>query len=81
MAEGTRIVRISVASSSTATASPKPICWNITSWPDAKPANTATMISAAPVMMPAVAPMPSVTASVLSPVLSQASLMRLSRKT
>ncbi len=75
------IVRIRVASSSTATARPKPICWNITRSPAAKPANTATMISAAPVMMPAVAPTPSVTEAVLSPDLSQASLMRLSRKT
>ena len=61
MLAGTRIVRMSVASSSTATARPKPICWNITRSPAAKPAKTATMISAAPVMMPAVAPTPSVT--------------------
>ncbi len=44
--------RMIVASISSATATPKPICWNITSSPGAKPAKTATMISAAPVMMP-----------------------------
>ena len=58
IAAGTSTMRTSVASSSTATARPKPICWNITRSPLAKPANTATMISAAPVMMPAVEPTP-----------------------
>ena len=81
IADGTISVRTSVASSSTATARPKPICWNITRPPLAKPANTATMISAAPVMMPAVLPMPAATAAVLSPLRSYSSLMRLSRKT
>ena len=46
--------RMIVASARSATATPKPICWNMTRSPDAKPANTATMISAAPVMIPAV---------------------------
>ena len=49
-----------VASISSATATPKPICWNITRSPRAKPANTATMISAAPVMMRAVEATPNV---------------------
>ena len=57
-----------VASSSTAAARPNPICWNITRSPLAKPAKTATMIRAAPVMMPAVEPMPDSTAAVVSPV-------------
>ena len=43
-----------VASISKAMATPKPICWNITSSPAAKPEKTATMIKAAPVMMRAV---------------------------
>ena len=43
-----------VASMRRAVATPKPICWNMTSWPAAKPAKTATMISAAPVMIRAV---------------------------
>ena len=50
-AAGTRTERTMVASRRTATARPKPICWNITSRPVAKPAKTATMISAAPVMI------------------------------
>ena len=54
MLAGTRTDRMIVASIRMATARPKPNCWNITSSPGAKPANTATMMSAAPVMMPAV---------------------------
>ena len=50
MLAGTRIERTIVASISTATPAPKPISWNITRSPAAKPANTATMISAAPVI-------------------------------
>ena len=65
---GTRIVRTSVASTSTATARPKPICWNITSSPAAKPLKTATMISAAPVISRADDEMPNETASSVSPV-------------
>ena len=61
---------MSVASSSTATARPKPICWNITRSPAAKPPNTATMITAAPVMRPAVLRRPKATEAVLSPVSS-----------
>ena len=37
---------------------PNPICWNITRSPVAKPAKTATMISAAPVISRAVDVMP-----------------------
>ena len=47
-----------VASSSTATARPKPICWNITSSPVAMPREHADHDRAAPVMMPAVRPTP-----------------------
>ena len=50
MLAGTSTERTIVASSSTATARPNPICWNITRSPLANPTNTATMISAAPVM-------------------------------
>ena len=57
-----------VASKSSATATPKPICWNITSSPAAKPAKTTTMIRAAPVMIRPVAAMPCTTASTVSPV-------------
>ncbi len=47
---------------------PKPICWNMTSSPIAKPRNTATMISAAPVMIRAVEVIPNSIASRVSPV-------------
>src|SRR5262249_12406360 len=67
---GSSTERMIVASISRATATPKPICWNMTSSPAAKPAKTATMISAAPVMMRAVEATPNVTASVVSPVWS-----------
>jgi hypothetical protein len=59
-----------VASINSAAATPKPICWNMTNSPAAKPANTATMTSAAPVMMRAVEATPKVTASVVSRVWS-----------
>ena len=58
MAAGTMIVRTTVASMRTATARPKPICWNMTSSPLAMPPKTQTMMAAAPVMMPAVRPTP-----------------------
>ena len=54
MVAGTRIVRTIVASMKTATARPKPICCSGPSRPAANPVNTATMIRAAPVMIPAV---------------------------
>ena len=81
MAAGTMMVRTTVASMKIATARPKPICWNITSSPPAMPANTHTMMAAAPVMMPAVRPTPKATASRVSPVWSKRSLMRLMRNT
>jgi hypothetical protein len=59
--------RISVASRIRATATPKPISWNCRSCPRAKPANTATMISAAPVMILAVDATPPATASRVEP--------------
>ena len=62
--------RMTVASSSSAIATPKPICWNITSFPAAKPAKTTTMISAAPVMIRAVDATPPTTASRVEPVAS-----------
>ena len=48
MLAGTTIVRMIVASSSTATAKPKPDCCNGTTSPIAKPEKTATRIRAAP---------------------------------
>ena len=56
-----------VASIRSATAIPKPICWNMTRSPIAKPPKTATMISAAPVMSRAVDETPWTTASVVEP--------------
>jgi hypothetical protein len=50
--------RTTVASMSSETAMPKPICWNITRSPAAKPQNTATMMSVTPVMIWAVEPHP-----------------------
>ncbi len=70
-----------VASISNATATPKPICWNMIRSPRAKPENTATMMSAAPVMIRAVEPTPNVTASVVSPVSSKRSRILESRNT
>ena len=64
---GMSTVRTRVASTRMATPRPNPICWNITSWPAAKPANTATMMSAAPVIRRAVDVMPYATASRASP--------------
>jgi hypothetical protein len=55
-----------VASISSETATPKPICWNMTRSPTAKPPNTAMMISAAPVISLAVEPIPCATAESLS---------------
>jgi hypothetical protein len=49
---------MSVRSISSAMAIANPICWNITRSPAAKPEKTATMTSAAPVMLRAVEPIP-----------------------
>ncbi len=54
MLAGTRIERMTVASRMTATANPKPTCCMDARLLIAKPANTATMIAAAPVMSAAV---------------------------
>ena len=54
MVAGTSTMRTMVASRNTATAKPNPICWFAIRSPDANPPNTATMMSAAPVMSPAV---------------------------
>ena len=54
MAAGTSTERTRVASISTATARPNPVSCRNTSRPAANPANTATMINAAPVMIPPV---------------------------
>src|SRR5262249_22301608 len=67
IALGRRTERTIVASSSSATATPNPICWNMISSPRANPVNTAIMISAAPVMISAVDATPKVTARVESP--------------
>ena len=63
-----------VASRSSAIATPNPICWNLHELPEAKPANTATMIIAAPVMIRAVDATPHVTASRVEPLTSYRSL-------
>ena len=63
IALGSTIERMIVASISSATATPKPICWNMIRSPIAKPRNTATMINAAPVMIRAVEATPCTTAS------------------
>ena len=70
MAAGTSTPLTIVASMSRATATPKPICWNMIRSPIAKPQKTATMMSAAPVMRRAVEATPHSTASSLSPVCS-----------
>ena len=81
IALGSTTERMTVASIRRAAATPNPICWNMISSPLAKPAKTATMIKAAPVMIRAVEATPNVTASVVSPFWSKRSLMRLSKKT
>ena len=81
MLAGTSSTRTIVASMNTATARPNPICCSGPRRPDANPVNTHTMMSAAPVMMPAVVRRPYATASVLSCVLSYSSRIRDSRNT
>ncbi len=70
-----------VASISTATASPKPICWNWRMLRVAKTPKTATMMIAALVTVPAVRVMPSRTASCVVSPASWSSLIRLRMKT
>jgi len=62
--------RTMVASSKIAIPKPKPICCNPIREPVKHPQNTATMISAAPVIRRPVDRMPNATASVVSPVRS-----------
>ncbi len=78
---GTSTERTTVASTETATASPKPNCCIITSSPSAKPPKTATMIKAAPVINRPVERSPKATDSLLSPVCMNRSRIRLSRNT
>jgi hypothetical protein len=81
MKAGTSTMRTTVASSSTATARPKPRSC-ITSTPaKAKAPKTAIMMSAAELITVAVALNPSVVASVFRPVRSNDSLMRDSMNT
>ena len=54
MPAGTSTARTIVASIRSATATPKPICWNMIRSPIAKPQKTAMMMSAAPVIRRAV---------------------------
>ena len=70
MLDGTSTERTIVASRKIATARPKPICCISTRLPAANAPNTATMISAAPVMIRAVACRPTATDSRFSPVWS-----------
>ena len=79
MALGSSTERINVASIGSAIPTPKPICWNIESCPLANPANAATMISAAPVMILAVVDIPKATACLVSGSRSWRSLILLSR--
>ncbi len=63
IAAGTRAIRTTKASTSTPTASAKPIGWTIGSWPKTNEPNTATMISAAAVTTRAPFFTPATTAS------------------
>lgn len=74
--DGSRTIRTIVASSSTATARPTPICCMSCMDSVPKTANTATMIAAAPVTAPAVRRMPSLIAARVSFPLSRASRIR-----
>ena len=60
---------------------PKPICWNSTWSPAAKPTNTAMMMSAAPVMSRAVEPTLCATASAVGTPSAYRSRILLRRKT
>jgi hypothetical protein len=70
-----------VASSATARAMPTPIDLIVTVSARANAANTVTMMSAAPVITPAVRARPSATAAALSPVRRYASWTRESSST
>jgi len=81
MKAGTSTIRMMVASSSTATARPKPRNCITSTRAKAKIPKTRIMMSAADVMTDAVALRPSSTASSLCPVRSNASFIRLNRNT
>jgi hypothetical protein len=81
MKAGTSTIRITVASSRTATASPNPRNCMTSTRPNAKTPNTRIMMSAADVITEAVALSPSSTASSFRPVRSNASFIRLRRNT
>ena len=78
---GTSSTRMMVASMATAIAMPTPMLLMVIVSARANAANTMTMISAAPVMTPAVRARPSATDSVLSPVRRYASWIRESSST
>ena len=78
---GSRTPRITVASISTATASPAPICLMSSVLSVAKIAKTATITAAAAVTVLAVPAMPRDTASSVRVPRSTSSLMRLTMKT
>ena len=81
MVAGTRTIRTSVASSTIATAMPTPSIFTTTSTSPAKPRKTATMIAAALEMTRPVEASPRTTLPRGSPVCSQSSRTRESRKT
>jgi hypothetical protein len=70
MTPGTRTIRTSVASMSTATARPRPICFTGTFGPITLAMNTMIMIAAAAVITRAVRASPCATEAELSPVAS-----------
>ena len=78
---GTRTIRTAVASSTIATAIPKPSILTTASASVAKPRNTATMIAAADEMTRPVEARPRTTLPRASPVRSQSSRTRESRNT
>jgi len=81
MVAGTSTMRTTVASTSTATAMPRPNSFNWRSTPSTNALKTHTMMSAAAVITRAVTASPSATAEALSPVRSNSSFMRDSRNT
>ena len=78
---GTRTIRTRVASRAIATAIPTPSCLTTTSTSVAKPRKTATMIAAAAEITRPVEESPRTTLPWASPVSSQSSRIRESRKT
>jgi hypothetical protein len=81
MVDGTRSARTTVASRATAIATPSPSALISTMSANANEPATTTTIRAADVTIRPLRSRPRATASVLSPVASQTSFMRLSRNT